>query len=89
MKDRFIIKYNVNRNCQLKQYVNSVGLAFEKACTFYEFERQETISEDKELLFMHKVFDIISFFYFFYIKRLVHAGHREVLLLMFNAERTS
>ena len=57
-QDRFIIKYAVEKNCQLKKFIQSLRLAYRKGCVYYEFIHEETISKDKELIFMHKVFAI-------------------------------
>ena len=57
-QERFIIKYTVEKNCQLKKFLKSLKLAYRKGCVYYEFIHKETISEDKELIFMHKVFAI-------------------------------
>ena len=54
-QDRFIVKFEVGKNCQLKQFIKSLGLAYEKGCVFYQLTHDETISKDKELIFM-KVF---------------------------------
>ena len=54
-EDRFIVRYKISKNCQLKKFLNSVGLAYRKGYVYYELRHKETISEDKELIFM-KVF---------------------------------
>lgn len=57
-QDRLIIKYTVKEKCQLKEFIQSLMLAYRKGCVYYEFIHEETISKDKELIFMHKVFAI-------------------------------
>ena len=55
-QDRFIVRYKAGQDCQLKDFIEHVGLAYEKGCVFYEFTHYETISTDKEFIFMLKVF---------------------------------
>ncbi len=54
-QNRFIIKYTVEKNCQLKEFIKSLGLAYRKGCVYYEFIHEETVSKDKELIFMPEV----------------------------------
>ena len=50
--DRFIVRCEVDENCQLKQFLKNLGLAYAKGCAFYELISNEIISEDKEMIFM-------------------------------------
>ena len=53
---RWIELFNVDEDCSLKEFVETKGLVYKKGHVFYEFTNSvESISKDKEMIFMTKV----------------------------------
>ena len=54
--ERKITLYSVNISCSLKNYLKSTGVNFVRGCVYYEFKHKvESISDDKQVIFMDKV----------------------------------
>ena len=52
---------DIERNCELREFIEEQQLAFKTGCAFYEFEHDfEYISDDKRLLLMNEVSNRIS-----------------------------
>ena len=53
--DRFI-RLNVNKDCELKTFIEESECTFHRGAAFYEFTRaEEDIEDDKEVILMDKV----------------------------------
>ena len=53
---RWIEFFDVDEDCSLKEFVEKKGLIYKKGHAFYEFTNSvESISDDKELIFMSNV----------------------------------
>lgn len=46
---------NVNRIVDIKSFVESLGVVFKKGRGFYEFQKRETIQENKEIILQNKM----------------------------------
>ena len=54
--------FDIDKDCSLKEFVEEKGLTYKKGCAFYEFTNDvESISEDKEIIFMSNVSRTLSF----------------------------
>ena len=54
--DRKFAAINVNKNCKLREAIESSKKQFKRGQAYYEFiNDKENISEDKELIFINKV----------------------------------
>lgn len=56
LSEKEIQLYHVDKDCSLREFVESKGLTFKRGCVFYEFINEvESIPKDKQLIFVEKV----------------------------------
>lgn len=58
MEDGLFISYLVEKNSELREFVKTQreNQVYKQGCAYYEFQNErENVTEDKELILMHKV----------------------------------
>ena len=58
--DRYFNKLEIKKDCRLREAVEYESKIFKRGHAYYEFTHEkESISEDKELIFMNKVVNLL------------------------------